>query len=273
LPLIVELTSTSEPVLSTRIGLLLFCVSSLPFRCNVPKTSKPEAERSTTRTEMLFAVSVPPARMSKTSFGHAPVQSEAGLTFAPEMTVGAPVDGPLNVTFAPITTGADGAKKPPEKLSTSPLTKAPAATWSSCVALVMETVAACVRVIVIVNDAVLVCPEVLVAEQLTVVAPFGNCVPDVWSHVTGAVPSFRSVAVTLNVSTFPNGLVDVSVMLFAPTIVGAVSLTVTVNDLLELLFAGSLALQFTVVVPNGNVEPEAGEHTSVRLACKSSGSV
>ena len=46
--------------------------------------------------------------------------------------------------------------------------------------------------------------------------------------------------------------------------VGAwVSLTVTVNEQLAELPDPSLTVQFTVVTPFGNVEPDAGEHTGV----------
>jgi hypothetical protein len=49
--------------------------------------------------------------------------------------------------------------------------------------------------------------------------------------------------------------------MFAGTllIVGAVvSRTVTVNVAVPVLFAASVAVQVTVLVPSGNVEPEAG---------------
>ena len=38
---------------------------------------------------------------------------------------------------------------------------------------------------------------------------------------------------------------------------------VTVNMQLAMLFEGSVAVQFTVVVPFGKVEPEAGVHIGV----------
>ena len=44
-----------------------------------------------------------------------------------------------------------------------------------------------------------------------------------------------------------------------PLMTGAVvSTTVTLNDAVAVLPCASLALQFTVVVPIGNVEPDAG---------------
>src|SRR5262245_38842539 len=48
-----------------------------------------------------------------------------------------------------------------------------------------------------------------------------------------------------------------------PFIIGAVvSTTVTVNDLVVVLQAASFAVQATVVVPSGKVEPDAGVHAN-----------
>jgi hypothetical protein len=44
---------------------------------------------------------------------------------------------------------------------------------------------------------------------------------------------------------------------------GCVSLTVTVNEQEAVLFEVSVAAQFTVVMPFGNVLPEAGVHAVV----------
>ena len=42
-----------------------------------------------------------------------------------------------------------------------------------------------------------------------------------------------------------------------------VSLTVTVNEHVLVLFEASVAVHVTVVVPTGNVAPDAGTHTTV----------
>jgi hypothetical protein len=61
------------------------------------------------------------------------------------------------------------------------------------------------------------------------------------------------------VKTAPAGPVA-SIVAFAGTVRtgGAVSLTVTVNEAEPLLPCVSVAVQVTVVVPSGNVEPLAG---------------
>jgi hypothetical protein len=54
---------------------------------------------------------------------------------------------------------------------------------------------------------------------------------------------------------------------------GVVSRTVTVKDPLAVLPAASDAEQATVVVPSGNVAPEAGVHVGVRAPLTSSDAV
>jgi hypothetical protein len=55
-----------------------------------------------------------------------------------------------------------------------------------------------------------------------------------------------------------------SIVAFAGTVMagGAVSLTVTVNEAEPGLPCASVAVQVTVVVPSGNVEPLAGVHAT-----------
>src|SRR5258706_611163 len=78
--------------------------------------------------------------------------------------------------------------------------------------------------------ALLLCASV--AVQVTVVTPIGNRAPEAGAHVTGTVPSTRSVAVGLAyVAVAPAPLVALFVM-FAGTLLivgGVVSWTVTVN--------------------------------------------
>jgi hypothetical protein len=115
------------------------------------------------------------------------------------------------------------------------------------------------RVIVTVNVFVLVFPRLSEAVQVTVVTPTGNFVPEAGSQSAGSEPSTASVAETVNVSVLPNGSVVVSAMLAGTVTTGpVVSTTVTWNAAVEVFPAASLAVQLTVVVPSGNVEPDAG---------------
>ena len=111
------------------------------------------------------------------------------------------------------------------------------------------------------NDALPVLPCASVAVHVTVVDPTGNVDPDAGVHVGVIGPSTVSVAVAVNVSAFPEDDVVVSLMSAGTVTTGAVvSCTVTWNDAVLVFPAASLALQFTVVVPNGKVDPEAGVH-------------
>jgi hypothetical protein len=108
-------------------------------------------------------------------------------------------------------------------------------------------------------------PARFTALQSTVVTPIGNVEPDVNppvdAQVTASDPSAKSVAVgVVHDSTAPAELVAVAVMpVGVPTITGAASFTVTVNVVgIALSPAASCALQVTVVIPIGNVEPDAG---------------
>jgi len=116
---------------------------------------------------------------------------------------------------------------------------------------------------VTVKVAVDVFPALSVAEQETVVVAIGKVEPDGGVHVTGSVPSTRSVAVALKVTTAPAALVVVAVR-FPGNVKtgGVVSFTVTVNELVVLLPALSVAEQETVVVPIGKVEPVGGVHVT-----------
>jgi hypothetical protein len=133
-----------------------------------------------------------------------------------------------------------------------------------------------VSVTVTVNEALAVLWCASVAEHVTVVVPSGNVDPEVWSQVTPTGPSTRSFAVGfVKVATAPDALVASTVM-FAGTpesIGGVVSTTVTWNEAVAVFPAGSLAVQVTVVVPSGNLDPDGGVHTSVICDGGLSGSV
>src|SRR5262245_46231002 len=92
------------------------------------------------------------------------------------------------------------------------------------------------------------------------VVPTGNLSPELsGEQVAVSGPSTLSIAVTVNVSTFPVGSVVASVMLLGTVTTGfVVSCTVTLNDAVDVLPALSAALQVTTVLAIGNVEPEAG---------------
>ena len=65
-------------------------------------------------------------------------------------------------------------------------------------------------------------PAASVAEQLTVVVVIANVEPEAGVHVTGTGPSTLSVAVTVKVTTAPDGLVASAVMLEGTVITGGV---------------------------------------------------
>ena len=101
---------------------------------------------------------------------------------------------------------------------------------------------------------------------MTVVVVAGNVEPLGGVQVTARAPSMLSVAVAENVNGAP--VVPVaSIVAFAGTVTtGAVaSTTVTVNVFVEMFVRLSAALQFTVVAPNGNVEPLAGVQLTATL--------
>src|SRR5262245_26377759 len=137
--------------------------------------------------------------------------------------------------------------------------------YSSCVVVEMLIVVGVVRVIVTVNEPLLVLLRVSLLEQFTVVVPTWKFVPEAGLQVTGRGPSTASLAVAVNVTVLPNGSVVESVMFAGRLSTGpAVSWTVTVNDAVAVL-APSLAVQLTVVVPMPNVLPGAGTQLAVTV--------
>src|SRR6266545_7572288 len=109
-------------------------------------------------------------------------------------------------------------------------------------------------------------PTASVAVQVTGVSPMGKTVPDGGLQTTVIVPGQLSVAAGVgNVTLALHAPVSVpTTMLVGHSILGgSESLTVTVNEQLELLPAPSEAVQVTVVVPIGKDEPDAGAHTTL----------
>jgi hypothetical protein len=97
--------------------------------------------------------------------------------------------------------------------------------------------------------------------HVTVVVPTANVEPEAGVHVGVSGPSTVSVAEAVKVSTLPAGELDESVMSAGTVTTGAVvSTTATWNDAEPVFPAASWAVQVTVVVPSGNVDPDAGVH-------------
>jgi len=117
---------------------------------------------------------------------------------------------------------------------------------------------------VIVKLPLAILPAPSVAEQPTVVTPSGNVEPETAEHVTATDPLTRSLAETVKFTTAPDGPVASSVMLAGKVSVGGVvSWMVTLKLPLVVLPALSVAEQSTLVVPSGNVLPEAGVQDTV----------
>jgi hypothetical protein len=98
------------------------------------------------------------------------------------------------------------------------------------------------------------------AEQLTVVDPTGNAVPEAGVQLTVTTPATASVAVGFVYVTtvLPPGATFAFTSGAGPKTGGIVSWTVTLNDLLALLPTPSVAVQTTVVSPIANVDPDPG---------------
>lgn len=108
-------------------------------------------------------------------------------------------------------------------------------------------------------------PRASDAEQVTVVVPLGNVLPDAGVQVTGRAPSHASVAVggmKLTAAVQSPGSVFATMLVGQPASAGPwLSLTVTVK-LHESLPAAFIAVQVTVVVPFGKALPDAGEQVT-----------
>src|SRR6266850_2144422 len=105
-----------------------------------------------------------------------------------------------------------------------------------------------------------------VAVQLTVVGPNGKVAPLTGVQTGATLPSRRSVADAVYVKAAPAALMA-STVAFAGTVTTGpvVSVTVTVNDAVLWLPCASVAVQLTVVGPNGNVDPLVGVHVVAML--------
>ena len=92
----------------------------------------------------------------------------------------------------------------------------------SCVTLgvTLTIVGAVLSRTVITAVSVSVLPKLLVAEQVTRVAPSGNTEPDAGAQVTGSVPSCGSVADAVKATTAPDGPVASTLMFFGAVTFG-----------------------------------------------------
>jgi hypothetical protein len=119
---------------------------------------------------------------------------------------------------------------------------------------------------VIVNEHAFVLPAASVARQTTVVTPTGKFEPEGGTQVE-VTPGQLSETLGENptVAEFcPNGA-DTTVLAGQVIVGRSVSLIVTVNVQLLLLPLASRAVEVTVVMPFGKVEPEGGSNVTATL--------
>jgi hypothetical protein len=121
-----------------------------------------------------------------------------------------------------------------------------------------------VSLTVTVNEQVPVLPVASVAVHVTVVVPTAKKEPDAGTQDT-VTPGQLSVAVATKVTTAPQSPGSFDTVIGAGHVMtgASVSLTVTVNEQLEVLPLPSSAVQVTVVVPTEKLEPDAGTQVTV----------
>ena len=141
----------------------------------------------------------------------------------------------------------------------SNVTAVPAALVHSAVISLGQVISgASLSLTTIVNPQVWLLFALSVAVHVTGVLPIGKVSPDLASHVTLTFGSHVSVAEgMLNVTDVPAALVLSTVISAGQLGVGAVvSSTIIENEHSDSLPAGSVAVQFTGVVPIENVSPD-----------------
>jgi hypothetical protein len=109
-----------------------------------------------------------------------------------------------------------------------------------------------------------VLPALSVTEQVTVVEPKAKVEPDAGEQFGASGPSTLSTAEAVKLAIAPAGPVA-SRVISAGTVTtgGVLSWTVTEKAPLKALPALSFAEQEAVLLPNGNIEPEAGVQENV----------
>ena len=105
------------------------------------------------------------------------------------------------------------------------------------------------------------------AVVFTTVVPIGKTEPEGGAETT-VTPGQLSLPVALKLTTAPQAPASLHTVIgFGSESVGdSQSLTVTVNEHCAELPAASVTVEFTVVVPTGKTEPEAGEETTEKPA-------
>ena len=148
------------------------------------------------------------------------------------------------------------------KLTTAPHWPLNAATWVSAGQVITGAV---VSITVTLKVHVAVLPDESVATLVTVVVPTGKVLPD--AGVDTTVAEQLSVAITLKLTTAPQILEAEKTLVSAGQIItgGVVSITVTVNEQVDVLFELSVAVNVTKVVPTGNEDPDEGPAVWVAL--------
>jgi hypothetical protein len=122
---------------------------------------------------------------------------------------------------------------------------------------------------VIVNEHIDVFAMASVTEHVTMFTPTAKNDPDAGEHTGAPTPGQLSETTGAAKVTIAPGvvpiIVDAGTAMFAGQVIdGAwVSLTVTVKVQVPVFAEASVAVHVTVVVPFGNVEPEAGTHATV----------
>src|SRR5262249_23947545 len=103
-------------------------------------------------------------------------------------------------------------------------------------------------------------------EQFTVVVPGRNVDPEGGVHVNGREPSTRSIALAEKVTVVPARLVACAIGAGSVSTGGVVSTTcITKAAFVGALPCASRAVHETVVLPSGNVDPDAGAHDTTSL--------
>jgi len=141
---------------------------------------------------------------------------------------------------------------------------APAALVASLVMFAGQlTVGAVVSSTLTVKEFTPVLPWPSLAEQVTVVVPIANVVPEAGLQLTETVPAQTSLALAVKLTVAPAAPVASAVIGKGTVTTGAaVSWTVTLKEFMPVLPLPSLAEQVTVVVPSAKLLPEAGEQVT-----------
>ena len=106
-------------------------------------------------------------------------------------------------------------------------------------------------------------PCASITEQVMLVVPIGNVLPEAGVHVGAITPSTLSIADTTYAIVAPLGPVASAVIGLGTTSTGGVmSETVTVKLATAELPAASRAVHRTDVAPSGKVLPDAGVHAT-----------